>query len=50
MKRNWVVLKNEDFSLLRLKSYFVFSLHYWARLCVNSDSLFVCNLVNLFRA
>ena len=48
-ERNKVVFENEDFSVHRLKSSFVFSLYSWARLCLNFESLFVCNLVSLVR-
>ena len=44
-----MVFENEDCSLSRLKSSFVYLLHSWASLWVNSESRVVCNLVNLTR-
>ena len=44
-----VVLENEAFSVHKLQSSFVFSLQSLAKLCVNSESPFVCNLVSLVR-
>ena len=40
-ERNMLVFENDDFLLQRLKSSFVVSLHTWASLCVNPESLFV---------
>ena len=48
-ERNKVIFENEDSSLSRLKSSFDYLLHSWASLCVNSESRFVCNQVNLTR-
>lgn len=44
-ERNKIIFDNEDFSHRRMRSSFVHSLHSWARLFVNSASLFVSNLV-----
>ena len=40
-ERNKVIFENEDFLLSRLKSSFVYLLHSWATLRVNSKSHFV---------
>lgn len=46
-RANEIVLKDEVFSLSRLKRYFVYSLCSWASLVVGSDSLIICKLVLL---
>ena len=45
-ERNRVVFENEEFSLNRLKSVFVYSFCSWAGAIVNSNS-FVANLITL---
>ena len=48
-ERNKVVFEDEQFSLSRLKFFFVFSLCSWARLVVCDDSLIIRKLVHLAR-
>ena len=46
-ERNRLVFENEEFSLNRLKRYFVYSLCSWPTLVVNYDSFVVSKLVPL---
>ena len=48
-ERNKVVFKDEQFSLSKLKFFFVYSLCSWARLGICDDSLIIRKLVHLAR-
>ena len=48
-ERNWFVFAKEEFLILRMRSFFVYSLWSWSRMFIPYDSLFVSFFMQCIR-